>query len=205
MQDQSNLARSKFKIKILLSIFALFGIWVFGLSIYINHLPRNPTNNLTKTDGIVILTGGTMRLEEGINLLEKNMAERLFVSGVGERTKLDEMLILSGTLPDNIVELKDRIDLGYEAKNTRGNAIEVAKWAQEHNYKTIRLVTANYHMPRSYFELSTAMPDVQIIQHPVFPGDIKLEKWWLSGITKKIMVSEYNKYLATRIASFFGI
>jgi len=44
------------------------------------------------------------------------------------------------------LELKSRIDLGYEAKNTRGNAVEVAKWVRDHQYKSIRLVTANYHI-----------------------------------------------------------
>ena len=195
----------KLKLKILLVIAVLIGTWVFGLAQYVNHLPTTPTDNDSVTDGIVILTGGSMRLEAGLELLNSGKSERLFVSGVGERTSLDVLLMLSGKLPDNILELKNRIDLGYEAKNTRGNAIEVTKWVENNHYKTIRLVTANYHMPRSYFELQSSMPDVIIIQNPVFPGDIKLEKWWNSGVTKKIMISEYNKYLASRITALFGM
>jgi len=199
--DGKKLAFAKIKLKIALFIAVLIGIWIFGLSKYIDNLPRVPTSDNSYTDGIVILTGGTMRLKAGVELLHSGKAKRLFVSGVGKDTKLDRMLMMSGALPDNILELKNNIDLGYEAQNTHGNAIEVAQWTKQHNYKTIRLVTANYHMPRSYFELQTAMPDVKIIQNPVFPGNIKLEKWWNSGITKKIMFSEYNKYLVSRVTA----
>lgn len=205
LPDFKSIEFKKLQLKILLGIAIAIGIWIFGLSRYVANLPNEPTTDKSATDGIVTLTGGAMRLEVGLDLLNSGMAERLFVSGVGERTKLDLLLMLSGKLPDNIVELKDKIDLGYEAQNTRGNAVEVAKWARENNYKSIRLVTANYHMPRSYFELHAEMPDVKIIENPVFPNDIKLEKWWNSRVTKKIMISEYNKYIARRIAAFFGM
>jgi uncharacterized SAM-binding protein YcdF (DUF218 family) len=200
--DKIKLQRLKFKFAV--AIILIGALWVFGLAKYVEHLPTQKNEDQSVTDGIVILTGGSMRLGEGLALLNSGKADRLFVSGVGERTKLDLLLMLSGKLPDNILELKERIDLGYEAKNTRGNAVEVAKWVREHHYKTIRLVTANYHMPRSYFELESVMPDVKIIQNPVFPGDIKMEKWWRSGVTKRIMISEYNKYLLSRVIALFG-
>ncbi len=179
-------------------------IWLWGLFCYVNNLPIQPNNNDSTTDGIVIFTGGTMRLEAGLDLLQKNKAKRILVSGVGSKTDLDTMLILSGKLPDNILELKKRIDLGYEAKNTRGNAIEVTKWVKDNNYQSIRLVTANYHMPRSYFELSTSMPNIKIIKNPVFPNDIKIKEWWRSGVTKRLLFLEYNKYIAARIIALLG-
>lgn len=185
--------------------FACFAIWSYGLNYYVKNLPTQPSEDQSVTDGIVIFTGGSMRLGAAIDLLNQGKAERMMVSGVGGGAGLDILLMLSGKLPDNILELKNRIDLGYEAKSTRGNAIEVEKWVQEHNYKTIRLVTANYHMPRSYFELSKVMPDVKIIQNPVFPEDVKFENWWMRGVTKRIMFSEYNKYLASRVMAFLGM
>jgi uncharacterized SAM-binding protein YcdF (DUF218 family) len=190
----------------LLVLFSSVGLWIYGLTLYVDSLPKTLNSDQSATDGIVIFTGGTMRLEEGIKLLSDNKGQRLLVSGVGERAGLDSVLMLSGgALPDNIIELKDRIDLGYTAKNTRGNAIEVEKWVREHNYKTIRLVTANYHMPRSYFELNREMPDVTIIKNPVFPNEVKLQKWWQHGLTKRLLVSEYNKYIARRVSALFGM
>ena len=189
----------------LLVIASIIGLWIYGLAKFVDNLPGVSSDDNSVTDGIVIFTGGTMRLEEGIRLLNEGKADRLLVSGVGERTSLDVMLMLSGKLPDNILELKEKIDLGYEAKNTRGNAVEVTKWVKDHNYKTIRLVTANYHMPRSYFELSNEMPDVQIIKNPVFPEEIKHEKWWRNGLTKRIMMLEYNKYIIRRVSAVLGM
>ncbi len=186
-------------------VVSLLGLWIYGLTAYVDNLPVATNQDESVTDGIVIFTGGTMRLEAGIRLLNEKKGDRLLVSGVGERTSLDVMLILSGKLPDNILELKKKIDLGYEAKNTHGNAVEVARWVKEHDYKSIRLVTANYHIPRSYFELSHEMPYVSIIKHPVFPEEIKLAKWWRNGITRKIMISEYNKYIARRLSAVLGI
>ena len=205
LPDTKSLEFKKLKLKILLAVVILIGAWVFGLTKYVDNLPMTPTADKSIADGIVILTGGSKRIGEGIDLLESGAAERLFISGVGERSKLDVLLMLSGPLPDDIAVLKDRIDLGYEAQNTRGNAIEVSKWVNAHNYKTIRLVTANYHMQRSYFELQSQMPEIKIIQNPVFPEDIRKEKWWNHGITKKVMISEYNKYIVSRIAAFFGM
>lgn len=186
---------------IFFSVVAVIGLWVYGLKTYVDGLPKKPTDDTSITDGIVIFTGGAMRLGAGIELLNQDKAKRMLVSGVGERTSLDVLLIVSGKLPDNIMELKSRIDLGYEAKNTRGNALEVTKWVQNNQYKSIRLVTANYHMPRSYYEISNSIPDIKIIQNPVFPENIIMEKWWTRAITKRIMISEYNKYLVRRVLS----
>jgi len=197
--------KRKFAWILVLTIFAVMGSWIYGLTQFVDNLPKTINEDQSVADGVVIFTGGTMRLEEGIKLLNENKGQRLLVSGVGECTSLDSVLMLSGFLPDNVISLKDRIDLGYAAKNTRGNAVEVAKWVREHNYKSIRLVTANYHMTRSYFELSTEMPDIKIIQNPVFPAELKLDKWWQQGLAKKILISEYNKYIARRVSAVLGI
>src|SRR3546814_14678895 len=59
-------------------------------------------------------------------------------------------------------------DLGYEADNTRGNAVETAAWMKDQDFTSLRLVTATYHMPRSLLEFRRPMPDIEIVPHPVF-------------------------------------
>ena len=44
---------------------------------------------------------------------------------------------------------KDRIDLGYNAQSTLGNALETALWVKERNINDIILITDNWHMPRT--------------------------------------------------------
>ena len=59
------------------------------------------------------------------------------------------------------------VDIGYVAETTRGNADETAAWAYEQGYKSLIIVTSDYHMPRSLIVLETAMPDIELIAWPV--------------------------------------
>lgn len=183
-------------------IIGLFAIWLYGLNLFVETLPKQIKNEDTYTEGIVILTGGSKRLETGIALLNEGKAEKLFISGVGNDTKLESMLILSGELPDNIADIISKIELGYQAQNTKGNAIEVANWVQDNNYKTIRLVTSNYHIDRSILEIKKQLPDIQIIAHPVSPENFEINNWWKHSLTRNVLILEYNKLLITKIFSF---
>lgn len=145
-------------------------------------------------------------MQTGIELLEQGLTENLFVSGVGEGADMDTLLILSGmSLPDNIAELKPYITLGYEAVDTESNAIETAEWVRKKGYKSLRLVTANYHTPRSLVEFERYLPDTKIIPHPIAVENVILEKWWEHPGSKRLLISEFHKYVATQIRSLLGL
>ena len=90
---------------------------------------------------------------------------------------------------------RSHITLGYDALDTVGNAEETAAWAYKHQIKTLRLITSNYHMPRSLFELHHLLPQVQILPHPVVGDNFLKPKWWFEGETLYLVVQEYNKFL----------
>jgi uncharacterized SAM-binding protein YcdF (DUF218 family) len=138
------------------------------------------------------LTGGSLRLEQGLALLADRRAKKLFVSGVHRGVDVRELLRLSRQAPE---ELDCCIALGYEADDTAGNAVETAVWIDSEGYRSLRLVTAGYHMPRSLLEFRAAMPGVEIVPHPVFPGQVKIEAWWRWPGTAALIASEYNKFL----------
>jgi hypothetical protein len=50
-------------------------------------------------------------------------------------------------------------------------------------------------MPRSLLEFGRAMPEIDIVAHPVFPAQVKQEHWWVWRGTAVLLVSEYVKYL----------
>ncbi|MEJ0070861.1 MAG: 1-acyl-sn-glycerol-3-phosphate acyltransferase [Pseudomonadota bacterium] len=56
------------------------------------------------------------------------------------------------------------------ADDTIGNAAETAEFVHSHAIASLRLVTASYHMPRALLELRRALPEVRIVEHPVFPA-----------------------------------
>jgi uncharacterized SAM-binding protein YcdF (DUF218 family) len=51
-------------------------------------------------------------------------------------------------------------------------------------------------MARSLLEFRIAMPEVEIVPHPVAPPHVRLVDWWQWRGTTALLVSEYNKYLA---------
>jgi uncharacterized SAM-binding protein YcdF (DUF218 family) len=61
------------------------------------------------------------------------------------------------------------------------------------------VVTSNYHMPRAVVELSHAMPDVTLIPFAVVGDRWRDEPWWTSGVTLRLLLSEYAKYIAAEV------
>lgn len=169
--------------------------WGVGWIAFAAAIPNAVNDATTKTDAIVVLTGGRGRVEAGIELLRGGLAAKLFVSGAGGRTQLPDLL------PDNVPitpEIQAAITLGREAEDTPGNATETAAWAQRESIASLRLVTAAYHMPRSLLELQAAMPKVRIVAHPVFSSNVKAD-WWRWPGTASLIAREYTKFLVSWI------
>jgi uncharacterized SAM-binding protein YcdF (DUF218 family) len=171
---------------------AATGLLWFGGLIWFATPPRVELR-AAPTDAIVVLTGGSLRLQSGIELLREGKGRKLFVSGVNQQVDLDDLLRLSGQAPDWALCC---VVLGREAGNTLGNARESAQWIRQQGFRSLRLVTAWYHMPRSLLEFYRAMPEIDIQAHPVFPDQVKQEHWWAWRGTASLLVSEYVKYLA---------
>ncbi len=152
------------------------------------------------TDAIVVLTGGAERVAEGLRLLAAGSADRLLISGVHPSVTLAELLAL---VPDVPPEVADRVVLGYAAGDTEGNAAEAADWAKAEGVGSLRLVTAAYHMPRSLLEFRRALPEVEILSHPVFPGAVKQDAWWQDVDSATLLLGEYVKYLVALAAGPF--
>ena len=73
--------------------------------------------------------------------------------------------------------------------------METARWIAKQGFRSLRLVTANYHMRRSLLEFNRLMPEIKIIPHPVFPEGFKDGTWWRRPASVRLMASEYIKYL----------
>jgi uncharacterized SAM-binding protein YcdF (DUF218 family) len=169
---------------------ALFLLWIAGLIWFAT--PPSAEDRPAPADAIVVLTGGRLRLQSGIELLREGKGRKLFVSGVNRQVDLDELLRISGNAADWAACCTT---LGHDAEDTLGNARETAQWVRQQGFRSLRLVTAWYHMPRSLLEFDRAMPEIEIIPHPVFPDQVREEHWWVSRGTAALLVSEYGKYL----------
>lgn len=171
-------------------------IWLGGLMIFARSMPRDVADSDSKTDAIVVLTGGSERLTEGLALLAGGQARKLFISGVYRGVDITELFRVRRESPD---EFACCVTLGHEADDTHGNAVETAAWMAEQGFTSLRLVTAAYHMPRSLLEFRRVLPEAEVIPHPVFPATFKRDDWWLWPGSARLMVTEYNKFLIAHL------
>src|SRR5437764_12599506 len=167
-----------------------------GFVAFLSQLRGVEVKPARKADGIVVLTGGSSRVSDAMELLAAGYGKRLLISGVHPTNDVSD---ISRTLPDNHKLLNCCVDLDRSAINTRSNAAETRRWARERGFKSLIVVTSNYHMPRAIVELSHAMPDVTLIPFAVVGERWRDEPWWTSGATLRLLLSEYAKYVAAEV------
>ena len=146
----------------------------------------------TKADGIVALTGAAARIPDAIELLATERGKRLLITGVYRATSAREIARIT---PLYSKYFTCCIDLDRSALNTFGNALETRRWAREHNFNSLIVVTSNWHMPRAMAELAHQLPDVALIAYPVISEKVKTEPWWSNTDTARLLLAEYLKYL----------
>jgi uncharacterized SAM-binding protein YcdF (DUF218 family) len=178
-------------VKILVRLLAVAALlYLLGFALFSFSLGR--PLGARKTDAIVVPTGGPGRISRGIAVLKAGEAKRMLISGTAPDVRPIELALEYGVEPRWFACC---IDLGQEAVDTRSNGDETAEWVRTHGFRSVRLVTAEWHMPRARLELTHALgPDVEVVgdavvTHPRFG----------------MLVREYNKYLVRRAAILFGI
>jgi uncharacterized SAM-binding protein YcdF (DUF218 family) len=170
-------------------IVAVSLLYAAGFGLFVINLPAPKATDDARADGIVALTGEGDRLAPAVSLLEMGNAGRLLISGVNKLTSKTELksLLKGGASFDCCA------DLGFTAADTRGNAEEAASWVHQHHYRSLIVVTAAYHMPRSLLELGAEMPEVSLVPFPVAAesqGPFTLQ-------TLRRLNGEYAKFLAS--------
>lgn len=174
------------------------GFVYFSETIYRLQVPRP----LPKADGIIVLTGGRARLESGLKLLEEGKGSRLLISGVNPIA--DRTALVRATHADPKL-FECCVDLGREALNTVGNANESADWVAKNHYKTVYVVTNDYHMPRSLLLLKRTLPNTTLIAYPINQSAGQDESWLQFFDRLRVIGTEYLKFIGVKlnIVAFF--
>jgi uncharacterized SAM-binding protein YcdF (DUF218 family) len=173
---------------------------VAGFAAFVWLLPSDEIALDRNADGIVVLTGGTARVTDALELLASGRGKRLLITGVNAGTT-------NGDIARQTVEydrfLSCCVDLDYSALNTLGNAVQARIWANKHNFHSLIVVTSSYHMPRALAELAHQLPDAALIPFPVVSDRLRVEPWWSNGGTTRLVLSEYLKYLFAKVRMRF--
>ena len=164
--------------------------YAFGYAAFAVMLPKPAGDE--RTDAIVVLTGGSGRLERGFALMERGLGRRMLISGVARTVR-----------PEDLAEVYDVdprlfeccIALDRESFDTRSNADEIARWLERRRFTSIRLVTNDLHMPRAGYEVRKRVGGGITIVTDAVPTEPGFEDIFV----------EYNKYLLGRAADLIGI
>ena len=174
-------------IRRILSIVVL--TYVLGFAWFAIMLPQ-PAGD-TRTDGVVVLTGGGGRIGRGLEALDKGWARRMLVSGVDKEVRPHEFAI-EYKVPDRT--MKCCVTLGFDSVDTRTNANETVRWLAANRFKSVRLVTTDWHMRRAAYDLDHVMPDDVTLIRDAVPSKPSLRTLFL----------EYHKMIARRLAVLWG-
>lgn len=157
-------------------------IWIFGFLWFAAFLPQPAGTQAT--DAIVVPTGAGGRIGRGLTLLEDGAAQQMLVSGVDLDVRPREFAV-QYDVPERLMDCC--ITLGFDALDTRGNARETAAWMEEGGFRSMRLVTSDWHMRRIALELGAVLPDGVVVLQDAVPTEPSL---WM-------LFLEYNKLLAS--------
>lgn len=162
-------------------------LYALGFVLFAFTLGKPAAATAKPTDAAVVLTGGPGRIDHAIDVLKMHQAQRLLVAGVDPSvTKAD----LARRIPGSAQWLACCVDLGSESVDTRSNAEEAGRWLAKHNYKSLRLITSDWHMRRARYEFGRVLGG----KYRLTTDAVRTEP---SLIT---LFGEYNKYLLRRLA-----
>jgi uncharacterized SAM-binding protein YcdF (DUF218 family) len=162
--------------------FALFGVTI----------GEPAAAGVKPTDGIVVITGGSGRIEHAVDMLAEGKGQRLLVAGADPSvTKADLVRRLGGR--QRLVQCC--VDLGSESVDTRSNAEETRRWLQRKRFQSVRLITSDWHLRRARYEFRRELGN----EFQVVPDAVRSEPGFMT------LFGEYNKYLLRRIAVWLDI
>lgn len=184
-----------------LTILILAAVWLAGLHWFTRSMMDLPPEKPEAADAIVALTGGSNRLETAFELLEHNLGKKLFISGVYHGVEVRELMDQWRT--GDHKEMDCCVVLGFEADNTIGNARESMAWMEKEGFKSLYLVTANYHMKRATLAFNRMGPGINVIPYPVAPEGLDMKNWWRDAKFRSLVIREYSKYIASFVVYAF--
>ena len=165
-------------------------LYALGFALFAVTLGR-PAKAEVTTDAVVVVTGGTGRIEHAIDVLARGNAKRVLIAGTDPSVTKADLIERVGRAR----LVKCCVDLGSESVDTRSNAEEAQRWLARHKYKSLRLVTNDWHMRRAGYEFRRALGgDYQVVQDAVRtePGFATL-------------FAEYNKLVLRRLAVWIDV
>lgn len=167
-------------------------VYALGFVLFAFTLGKPAPADAAATQAAVVLTGGSGRIEHAVDVVRRRQAGRLLVAGADPLvTKADIARRLGGQGR----LLACCVDLGSESVDTRSNAEEAERWLERRRYRSVRLITSDWHMRRARYEFRKVLGD----GYRLVPDAVRTEPSFLT------LFGEYNKYVLRRFAVWLDI
>ena len=166
-----------------------------GFLWFISRVPNEEIRLTGDADGIVALTGGASRVTDAMELMAAGRGKRLLISGLNRTTTVGEILRRN---PDFARVVRCCVDYD-RSLNTLGNAIETKRWAEGRGFRSLIVVTSNYHMPRALAEIAHQMPNVVLVPFPVVTDRQRAEPWWKTAAAAPIDDFRVREYVYAKV------
>ncbi|MBC5624037.1 YdcF family protein [Clostridium sp. NSJ-49] len=165
-------------------------------------------DDLSSVDAIVVFSGDNgPRTVKGIELLEQGLGDYLILSG----GKVYDDVTMAELMKNHAIKLgvsSENIILDKEANSTYENALFTKEIIEENNFKSIILVTSEFHSRRSKAAMEKALEDTFIYGEKVkvMITSSKEEKfntkWWTSGNSVLILIGEYLRLIGYYVKGY---
>ena len=167
-------------------------LYALGFALFAVTLGGPADADTPPTQAIVVLTGGKGRIERGVAMLASGEGQRMLIAGADPSvTKADLVARMGGSKR----LFACCVDLGSESVDTRSNAEEAKRWLERRKYKSLRLVTSDWHMRRALYDFHRQLGD----EYTVIPDAVRTEPAFMTLFT------EYNKYLLRRVSVWLDL
>lgn len=171
------------------------GFLLFATHVGNLETPADPS----PADAIIVLTGGSARVETGVELLKAGKGQRLLISGVNPMARVEDLRRATGGDRELFACC---VDIDHAALDTIGNAEESARWVTEHAFASVILVTNNYHMPRSLMEMRRYLGELNLQPYPVVTGRLNGAEWLRQPTALRVLFTEYLKLIGSFARGF---
>jgi uncharacterized SAM-binding protein YcdF (DUF218 family) len=149
---------------------------------------------LERSDAILVLSDDNFyadRATRASQIYRQGLARIVVASGrrlrpyAGVAELIEHDLVERGVPKDKILRV------AHDADNTREEAIELARIAKQKKWRSVIVVTSNFHTRRARYIFSHVFPeDVRIRISGAPDGDFDPERWWEKRISVKDLARE---------------
>lgn len=167
-------------------------LYAIGFVLFAFTLGRPAPADAKATDAAVVLTGASGRIEHGIDALRQHKVQRMLIDGVDPAVKKAD---LAQRIPGSAAIIQCCVDLGSESVDTRTNAEEAQRWLDQHKFRSVRLITSDWHMRRAHYEFRRELGS----RYRILQDAVRTEPSFLT------LFGEYNKYVLRRIAAWVDL